>query len=507
MEDFILKDFAAEIKAVEGERALNVTITTNTVDRSGDIVEPKGGKLANFRKNPVVLMAHNYTGLPIGKASNLEKTENGINARVTFPEEGVYPLADTVYNMYKQKYMRAWSIGFIPIKSEDIVDEEDEKKMSRGRRFKTWELLEFSACSVPNNPDVSTNMVKKGIDVKPLEEAGFITIVEEKTKYNCECIKCKYRMTSEKHCKDIKCPKCGGTMRRVERPGPGEETNMVESVITKPEETDDFIRIPAKGEEGKHKGHKIRWITVSEKEGIRGIYCIDCKKIITYVFEKKKGWTMEKAKKWMKDHEKMVCDYFEKIDWDVEYIEEEIDWEEVKASIEKDTKIVKVKYIYMDEEGNEIEKEENILSVEGKIGYSLNDIYDIVKENKELKEKLKDLELKAGAVLNAKNKKNLKDAQALIQLVLDSAGEEEGQEGESQIFHTADEYFAKWKEALAKEEKDNKKDDTVISITKDKKEDPRKDEAKDEKKITVDEKVIAKAVTKALNYTLGITDK
>ncbi|GAF85935.1 unnamed protein product, partial [marine sediment metagenome] len=133
MEDFILKDFAAEVKAVEGERALNVTITTNTVDRSGDIVEPKGGKLTNFRKNPVVLMAHDYQGLPIGKASNLEKTENGVNAKVTFPEEGVYPLADTVYNMYKQKYMRAWSIGFIPIKSEDIVDEEDEKKMGRGR--------------------------------------------------------------------------------------------------------------------------------------------------------------------------------------------------------------------------------------------------------------------------------------------------------------------------------------------------------------------------------------
>jgi len=42
-------------------------------------------------------------------------------------------------------------------------------------------------------------------------------------KYNCECIKCGYKMSSEKHCKDLKCPECGGQMRREERPGPGQE--------------------------------------------------------------------------------------------------------------------------------------------------------------------------------------------------------------------------------------------------------------------------------------------
>lgn len=41
------------------------------------------------------------------------------------------------------------------------------------------------------------------------------------TKYNCECIKCGHKITTEKHCNDIKCSKCGGQMRRVERPGPG----------------------------------------------------------------------------------------------------------------------------------------------------------------------------------------------------------------------------------------------------------------------------------------------
>ena len=93
-----------------------------------------------------------------------------------------------------------------------------------------------------------------------------------------------------------------------------------------------------------------------------------------------------------------------------------------------------------------------------------------------------------------KNKKNLKNAQklnqeadALIQAVLDSAGEEESQEGD--------------------ETKDNEKDDAIISITKDKKDDPGKDKAKEEKTITVDEKLIAETIKKTMNHILGITDK
>lgn len=39
--------------------------------------------------------------------------------------------------------------------------------------------------------------------------------------FRCECLKCGNIIVSVKHCRDIKCPKCGGSMRRIERPGPG----------------------------------------------------------------------------------------------------------------------------------------------------------------------------------------------------------------------------------------------------------------------------------------------
>jgi ATP-dependent protease ClpP protease subunit len=46
---------------------------------------------------------------------------------------------------------------------------------------------------------------------------------KEGEKFQCECIECGYEMESAEHCRDIKCPKCDGTMRRKERPGPGEK--------------------------------------------------------------------------------------------------------------------------------------------------------------------------------------------------------------------------------------------------------------------------------------------
>ena len=51
-----------------------------------------------------------------------------------------------------------------------------------------------------------------GIKFEPASE-------KEKETYNCECLDCGHKLTTEKHCKDIKCPKCGGEMRRIERPG------------------------------------------------------------------------------------------------------------------------------------------------------------------------------------------------------------------------------------------------------------------------------------------------
>jgi len=479
--------------------------------------------------------------------------------------------------MYKHKFMRAWSIGFIPIKSEDIADDEDEdgklaeQSIRRGKRIKSWELLEFSACAVPSNPNALTNAIKKGIDIEPLKEEGFIEIEDEKAKYNCECINCGYKMTSDKHCKEIKCPKCGGTMRRAERPGPGEEINMNENVITKPEETENYIRIPVKGEEGKHKGHKIRWITVSAKEGIKGIYCIDCKKIITFVFDKRKGWTMEKAKKWMEEHGKTIVD-IEAKELEIEIEEkgvipyketpkapEDEDWDAGKEVKQAEVEDLKVMCAWFDSENPDIKASYKLphhkakshavvwrgvaaamaalLGARGGVDipekdkkgvynhlakhykqfdkeppefrdYSSDELKELFPEIEEedksilavaerfcekylfyrkkfedLKKEFEKLELKAGAVLNAKNKQNLKQAQQLIQEVLDSA--------ESTREDSRENDEDNEKEIEIVEEGDNVGDTDV------------KGEVTDEENIEVDDKVISEIINEKMNYLLG----
>ena len=370
----IRKFIEFEVKEVEGEdRTLSAVASTGAKDRDGDIIEPSGWKLKNFRKNPVIMWAHEYRGtgaLPIGNAPEIKIEDDRLKFKVKFIEKEIYPFAETVFQMYKKRYLRTFSVGFIPIKSEDIEDDEDKDKkgMFSGRRFTSQELLEISGCPVPSNveamaergmkdvmaksfgldnPNVEdeTNLKKGemifeslfphhneangdivpekviacmgallgargGIDLEfnarviiynhlvkhyesmkkeapefkdytePelremfnevwFEELGDIITLEMKRKdeeaeaksgrvlseknrslvkkcidvltevynasepkedeegkevFNCECIKCGHKMKSKKHCNDIKCPKCGGQMRRAERPGPGREIN------------------------------------------------------------------------------------------------------------------------------------------------------------------------------------------------------------------------------------------------------------------------------------------
>ena len=410
-EKLMIKTYDANTKEVEGERAFEVTITTTATDRDGDIVEAKGAKLTNFKKNPVVLMAHDYRGLPIARAENIEKTDDYIKSKVVFPPEGDYPLADIVHRLYKGNFMRAWSIGFIPIKTEDIVDEDEKRDTEvsdrrRGRRIKSWELLEFSACAVPSNPEALNNMIAKGIDIDTLKEAGFIEIEDEK------------------------------------------------EIITKPEETEEYIRIPVR------ECEITATIDISKDEGIKALYCGKVKKIATYLFLKSKGWTMEKAKKWVAENGKSE---------DVVIVD---DLEETKV-------------------------------LEAVKEFNPNEIYEIVRENKELKQKMewyhnafvenslekRDLELKVGAVLNKKNKEDLKTAQEKIQSVLDSA--EPIEENSLEI----------------EEVKDNKGDDTEIDIEDNAKDDKGIDEAKleeiIEKTFKESNESIKEHFSKKLDYIMG----
>jgi HK97 family phage prohead protease len=137
--EFILRD------AVPAQREIVGMITTNSVDRYGEIVEPDGAALESYRKNPVVLLNHKNWGLPVGKNLWIKTEGNGLLAKTRFADtsEGI----DT-FRLYDQGFMKAWSIGFLPLTWEDGTAAAGYR-----RKFTRWELLEYSAVTVPANPE------------------------------------------------------------------------------------------------------------------------------------------------------------------------------------------------------------------------------------------------------------------------------------------------------------------------------------------------------------------
>jgi len=172
-----------EVKEVEGEdRTLSAVASTGIKDRDGDIIEPSGWKLKNFRKNPVILWAHTYSGkdaLPIAKATEIKVEDGKLKFKAKFPEKETYEFADTVYKLYKDGWIRTFSVGFIPFKREEIDDEDEGEKglMRNGYRYTSQELLEISGCPVPSNAEA---MAVRGM--KDVMAKSFGLIKEENEK-------------------------------------------------------------------------------------------------------------------------------------------------------------------------------------------------------------------------------------------------------------------------------------------------------------------------------------
>src|SRR5262245_44347605 len=82
-----------EVRAEGGDsRRVTFTITTDAVDRDRDVIHAAGWKLDAYRKNPVVLFAHDYKSLPIARAVDIRQTEHGISATAEFMTADINPM-------------------------------------------------------------------------------------------------------------------------------------------------------------------------------------------------------------------------------------------------------------------------------------------------------------------------------------------------------------------------------------------------------------------------------
>lgn len=166
-ESLVRKEFICdEIRAVKASddgtvasRTRQFVISTGNPDRDNDVVEASGWLLENYRKNPVVLWAHDYRSLPIGKATMVGIEGGKLVANAEFAD---HEMANTVLRLIDGGFLRATSVGFRPTK---YVFNEDR----RGIDFSEQELLEFSVVPVPANPEALIMSREFASDVEQLK--------------------------------------------------------------------------------------------------------------------------------------------------------------------------------------------------------------------------------------------------------------------------------------------------------------------------------------------------
>lgn len=177
IKNFIQKGVGTDFELLDESRTIKFIVSSESVDRDGDIVRQAGMDLSTFQKNPIVLYNHNRNS-PIARASDM-KIENGnMTMVVCFPEEGVSKLADEVFGLIKAGILNAVSIGFLPkeygwLEGGDVFE------------YKEVELLELSVVTIPANPDaVAVERSLKDSVVRPeIETEKFYKLGEHEKRF------------------------------------------------------------------------------------------------------------------------------------------------------------------------------------------------------------------------------------------------------------------------------------------------------------------------------------
>jgi hypothetical protein len=194
-----------------------------TLDRYDEIISPVGWRLDNYRRNPVFQNAHQYGDIifTLGKALITEVRTMPfphLFQRIEFAVD-INPMARIAYGLYKNEFLNAVSVGFIPIRwqngdgsqhgSRDLAnspnlkaemassprlsppEEEREQRVAMTvqqpasaaggslarqarRTYLEQELLEVSAVGIPANPEA----LQLGLKTGAIERADLKALLE-----------------------------------------------------------------------------------------------------------------------------------------------------------------------------------------------------------------------------------------------------------------------------------------------------------------------------------------
>lgn len=148
----------------DAERAVKFIISTEAVDRYTDSIKLGGWQLDDYRRNNVVLWAHDDSIPAIARGENVVIEGGALRSTAIFATKDQHPLADTIYQLVKGGFIKASSVGFIPLEAKASTD----PQRRAGYNITRQALLEWSVVNIPANPETLVAAKSLGIDTQPL---------------------------------------------------------------------------------------------------------------------------------------------------------------------------------------------------------------------------------------------------------------------------------------------------------------------------------------------------
>jgi hypothetical protein len=161
-----------------GERTDVSLITTDALDRDGEVVLPSGGDWSDY--NRVVTFAHRYDQLPVGSNWWIRARGNGLIAKTHYPDrptdwgEGPW-LPSAILHLMQQPVPTCTgkSIGFLPLSVRGPTVEELSRRpeLKNAAVIDRWVGVEYAVVPVPCNPEAQMQAVAKGLELGVIDNA------------------------------------------------------------------------------------------------------------------------------------------------------------------------------------------------------------------------------------------------------------------------------------------------------------------------------------------------
>lgn len=157
---------ASEPVASASERVVSFVFSDNSVDSYGDTIDARGWDLRTFENNPIALYGHDPDDPEnvIGKARNVRVQGTRLVGDIVFADASINPKAEMVFQMVKNGFLNAVSVGFEPIEWAQAKD----KARPGGIDFTKQKLREISVVAIPANENALVQARAAGIDVDRL---------------------------------------------------------------------------------------------------------------------------------------------------------------------------------------------------------------------------------------------------------------------------------------------------------------------------------------------------